>query len=102
VAFVLFPFAGLCCKCDKYVNVYSGFSRSVNAMSGIPLGSVLGPLLFLLYVNDIPNYITSTCCLCADDCILYRQILPLMHLLYRMIRQCLKMREEMENFVEYR
>ena len=46
----------------------------MNVVSGVPQGSVLGPLLLLLYVNDIPNHITSTCRLYADDCILYRQI----------------------------
>jgi len=49
-------------------------SSSVNFVSGVPQGSVLGPLLFSLYANDIPNYVTSTCRLHADDCILYRQI----------------------------
>ena len=32
------------------------------------------PLLFFIYVNDIPNQMVSTCLLFADDCILYRQI----------------------------
>ena len=36
--------------------------------------TVLGPLLFLVYINDITDYVSSSCWLFADDCILYRQI----------------------------
>ena len=41
---------------------------------GIPEGSVLGPLLFLSYVNDIWKNIGSNIRLFADDCIIYRKI----------------------------
>ena len=39
-------------------------------------GSVLGPLLFLLYIDDLPKYISpeSVARLFADDCVLYRRI----------------------------
>ena len=43
-------------------------------VSGVLQGTVLGPLLFLLYINDIDQDIQSTVCLFADDCILYNEI----------------------------
>lgn len=49
-------------------------SEEVTVESGVPQGTVLGPLLFLLYVNDIGEGITSNIRLFADDCILYRCI----------------------------
>jgi hypothetical protein len=50
-------------------------SNSVCVTSGVPQGSVLGPLLFLVFVNDIVNNISSHIRLYADDTVLYRTIL---------------------------
>ena len=49
-------------------------SSWIPVLSSVPQGTVLGPLLFLLYVNDITHNISSEIRLFADDCILYRQI----------------------------
>ena len=42
--------------------------------SGVPQGTVLGHTLFLIYINDIADDITSNIRLFADDCVFYRTI----------------------------
>ena len=50
-------------------------SHTAPVWSGVPPGSVLGPLMFLLFINDLPDYVqSSTVRLFADDCVLYRKI----------------------------
>ena len=44
-------------------------------LSGVPQGTVLGPLSFSLYINDITTYIDSEIRLFADDCVCYREII---------------------------
>ena len=61
---------------ERTQTVVLGGKRSAEASvtSGVPQGTVLGPLLFLMYVNDIGEGVSSSIRLFADDCVLYRPI----------------------------
>ena len=49
-------------------------SDPVLVLSGVSQGSVLGPILFLILINGLPDNIRSSVCLFADDCVLYKNI----------------------------
>ena len=49
------------------------YSNCVHVDSGIPQGTVLGPLLFLCHINDLPLSVDSNIRLFADDCFIYRE-----------------------------
>ena len=59
---------------SQKVIVENSESESAPVISGVPQGSVLGPLLFLLFINDLPDNIGSNTRLFADDCIVYHTI----------------------------
>ena len=66
---------------EQFVNVNGHNSLSLPVTCGVPQGSILGPLLFLSYVNDLPNTSSLlTFHLFADDANLYFSSKNLSHL----------------------
>ncbi len=49
------------------VSVNGTLSELAKAKSGVPQGSVIGPILFAIYVNDLPDHLSADSLLYADD-----------------------------------
>ena len=58
----------------QVVKVNGSVSESAPVLSGIPQGSVLGPLLFVIYINRLPEAINSDSFLFSDDTKVFREI----------------------------
>jgi len=56
------------------VTVNGEVSDWETVISGIPQGTVIGPILFVIYINDLPDLIVSTIFLFADDSKIWRGI----------------------------
>jgi hypothetical protein len=56
------------------VGIRDSFSQWFTVLSGVPQGSILGPLLFLLFVNELPDWIVNNMKMFADDTKLWTQI----------------------------
>ena len=62
------------CTRNMTVVIDGESSRKAQVTSGVPQGTVLGPILFLCHINDLPEVVKSEVRLFADDCLLYRVI----------------------------
>ena len=72
---------------QQCINVGTHKSSLSTLMYGIPRGSVLGPILFSLYINDLPLYITALCELFADDTSLHNHHTDL-NILHTSLQNC--------------
>ena len=68
-------------------------SNPVQVLSGVPQGSVLGPVLFLIFINDLLDNIRSSVRLFADDCVLYRNI--------HSLQDCLALQEDLTSLGQW-
>jgi len=60
----------------QFVSLNGSNSQTKSLHAGVPQGSVLGPLLFLVYINDLPENIENTAYLFADDTSIFNTIKP--------------------------
>jgi len=61
-------------NCSQHVILNNHSSHETSVLSGVPQGTILGPLLFLLYINDLPQCVRKRIKLYADDFLLYSVI----------------------------
>ena len=62
--------------------VLDGKSSQYPVNTGVPHASILGPTLFLLYINDLPDYVICNISICADDTTLLSILSVIRHLIY--------------------
>lgn len=59
---------------SQCVSVDKRLSQALPITAGVPQGSILGPILFLVYINDLPQVVKSVMLMFADDCSLIQRV----------------------------
>ena len=59
---------------SQYAIVDNMKSHATPVLSGVPQGTILAPLLFLMYINDLPTCVRNKVRLYADDVLLYSYV----------------------------
>lgn len=78
---------------QQFVSFMNVRSYMFSPTSGVPQGSVLGPLLFLIYINDITSVISSMKLLLADDLRMFRAI--------RSLDDCLALQRDIDRVLDW-
>ena len=66
-------FKSYLCERKFKISINTSYSSPSNLLCGVPQGSILGPLLLLLYINDLPQAVVSDSLLCTDDTSIFFQ-----------------------------
>ena len=68
-------------------------STYIHVTSGVPQGSVLGPILFLAFLNDLPNCVKSKVRLFADDTVIY--------LIVKSADDCIQLQKDLQSLEKW-
>ena len=75
------------------VKVNGTLSDWVEVTSGVTQGSVLGPVLFVVFINDLPEVVKSLCSMYADDTKIYRSV--------DTVHDCVRLQNDLDNLTAW-